>query len=271
MPAPSAGLSSWCGSGKGNNPVDASSAYTLITGASSGIGRAIAVRLSATMPLILHGRDEARLAETRGLCAAPDRHLCWRHDLREIDLAAGSLRALLAEHGATVAHFVHSAGMATVLPPRMITAAATAEIFNVNFISAAAICGLLTQKTVNQRQLRGVVFISSIWSKFSTRGHSLYGASKAALDGLMRGLALDLAPEVRVNSVLPGAVPSAMAAQGFADAEIAGNLHRDYPLGTGQAEDVAGLVAFLLSDEARWITGQQFVIDGGRTVNMSLK
>jgi NAD(P)-dependent dehydrogenase (short-subunit alcohol dehydrogenase family) len=106
---------------------------------------------------------------------------------------------------------------------------------------------------------------------FGVRGHSLYCASKAALDGLMRALAVELAPETRVNSILPGALDTSMSASALSDPQVAASLKANYPLGIGKPEDIANAVQFLMSDEARWLTGQEIVIDGGRTVNFSLK
>jgi len=143
------------------------------------------------------------------------------------------------------------------------------ESLNVNYVAAQQIISTLIKKRANPVPLRSVVVISSIWSQFGARGHSLYCASKAALDGMVRALALELAPEVRINSVLPGAVQTPMAEAALADPAIAGQLRRTYPLGIGQPGDIAGAVEFLLSTDARWITGQSFVVDGGRTVNMS--
>jgi NAD(P)-dependent dehydrogenase (short-subunit alcohol dehydrogenase family) len=87
----------------------------------------------------------------------------------------------------------------------------------------------------------------------------------------MRALAVELAPGIRVNSILPGAIQTSMADQAFADAAIVDKLNRDYPLGLGQPADIADAIEFVLSQKARWLTGQEIVIDGGRTVNMSLK
>lgn len=97
----------------------------------------------------------------------------------------------------------------------------------------------------------------------------VYGSSKAALDGLMRGLAVELAPKVRVNSVLPGAILTDMTADILNDEAVVRRMEGAYPLGLGNAEDISNTVKFLLSDDARWITGQQFYVDGGRTVNIT--
>lgn len=245
--------------------------YTLVTGASSGLGRAAAIRLSAERALILHGRDLERLEATRQACAAPERHVVWPFDLKKVEDLAASLTPLLAAAGRVVEAFVHCAGMVTVLPMKSVDHRVAQEIMNVNFFSAVEIVNLLLKKKINSGRLANVLFISSIWARTGAKAHAAYCASKAALDGLMRALAIELAPAVRVNSILPGAIQTTMAEQGFADPEILEKLRRDYPLGLGRPEDIADTIEFVLSERARWLTGQELVIDGGRTVNMSLK
>lgn len=246
-------------------------ASTLITGASSGIGRAAAIRLSRERHLILHGRDMQRLEETRQSCTAPENHILWQFDLTDLASLAESATLLLGNSGRSVEALVHCAGTISVLPMRSTDYRVVLETMTVNFLSAVEIVNLLLKKKVNGRELKNILFISSIWSRFGTRGHSAYSASKAALDGLMRALAVELAPEIRVNSILPGAVHTPMADPVFNDPELVARLKQDYPLGVGEPGDIADAVEFLLSEKARWITGQQMTVDGGRTSNMSLK
>ena len=247
------------------------STCTLVTGAASGIGRAVAVRLSAERRLILHDLNAAGLEETRQQCAMPDRHLSWRYDLREIEQLGPGLSALLSENHASVECFIHCAGIVTILPARSVDHNTAKDIMTVNFLAALDITSVLLKKLVNGMSLRSIVFISSIWSKFGARGHSLYCASKGALDSYMKALAAELAPRVRVNSVLPGAIETPLAVQAMSDPAIAAKWKRDYLLGLGKPEYIVDMVEFLVSDRARWITGQQIVVDGGRTVDMSLK
>jgi NAD(P)-dependent dehydrogenase (short-subunit alcohol dehydrogenase family) len=244
--------------------------HTLVTGASSGLGRSAAVRLSRERNLILHGRNRERLEETLRMCLHPERHVVWEFDLKHPGELAGSLTPLLAASGRAVESFVHCAGMVTALPMRSVDYSVAQEIMNVNFFSAAEIVHVLLKRKVNGQRLTDILFISSIWSRFGARAHSAYCASKAALDGLMRALALELAPGIRVNSILPGAIRTSMAAEAFADPIIVDKLNRDYPLGLGKPDDIADAIEFVLSQKARWLTGQEIVIDGGRTVNMSL-
>ena len=242
---------------------------TLITGASSGIGRATAELLSRGRRLVLHGRDTNRLEETRNRCANPDQHALWPMDLAQPDGIQASLPGFLSTQGLDVQCFVHCAGAMKILPMRQMDLRSARDIMNVNFFSAVEIIRLLLKKDINHRQLRNIVLISSTASNFGARGFHLYCASKGALDSLMRALAVELAPEVRANSVLPGAVRTGMTESMFSDPETAARLGADYPLGIGNPADIAAAVEFLLSDNARWITGQQLVVDGGRTVNIS--
>jgi NAD(P)-dependent dehydrogenase (short-subunit alcohol dehydrogenase family) len=243
--------------------------YTLITGASSGIGRAIAIRLAGERNVILHGRDAGRLDETGALCPESAKRLVWRFDLADPAGIESSLVKLLKDNDAVVDTFVHSAGLLTLLPLRAMTLAQMTEMMTVNFMSAAQIVNALVKKSNNDKKLRNVLFVSSTASKFGAKAFSIYSASKGALDSMMRSLAVELAPDVRVNSILPGGMKTRMTEQMYADPEIAGRIEKEYPLGLGMPEDIADLVSFLISDRARWITGQQFIIDGGRTVNIT--
>ena len=245
------------------------SKVTLITGASSGAGRRIAIHLSRSRRLILHGRDGARLLETRDLCERPAEHLMWNFDLRDGDRIEASLEPLLRDNQLAIEGFVHSAGTLKIQPLRLLDRGSAREIIDVNFMAALEILRLLVRQKINGKHLRGVVFISSTASRFGARGFSAYCASKGALDAFMRAAAVELAPRVRVNSVLPGATRSAMTAAMLSDTELRDRMETEYPLGIGDPDDVAWAVEFLLSDKARWITGQEFVVDGGRTVNIT--
>jgi NAD(P)-dependent dehydrogenase (short-subunit alcohol dehydrogenase family) len=241
----------------------------LITGASSGIGRETAVRLSQSRRLVLHGRDPDRLAETRAMCHRPEEHLCWNVDLNQVDAIDASLTQLIEKYRVAVADFVHCAGMLKIQPLRLSERALEQETLNVNFMSAVVILRLLIRRKLNGKHLRRVVFISSTASQFGARGFGLYCASKGALDAFMRAMAVELAPDVRVNSILPGTVKTAMTEAMLQDPELRLRMEAEYPLGLGEPPDIADAVEYLLSDKARWITGQQLVVDGGRTVNIT--
>ena len=225
--------------------------------------------LSQSRRLVLHGRDLARLEETRSRCHQPSAQFLWQQDLQVIDQVGAGLSQFLGQNHLGIEGFVHCAGTLKVLPLRAVERTMARTIMDVNFTSAVEIVRLLVQTKINGKHLCGVVFVSSTASTFGARGFNLYCASKGALDAFMRAAAVELAPGIRVNSVLPGAVGTAMTQAMLEDPEIRSRIVAGYPLGLGRPEDVASAVEFLLSDKARWITGQQLVVDGGRTVDIT--
>ncbi len=237
--------------------------YTLLTGASSGIGAAIAKRLGGECALILGGRDADKL---RALAGHDDRHLVWPYDLRDVDGIHASLIGLLEPHQATVDRFVHCAGVVKVMPARMMEPAVVQETMNVNVLSAIQILRTLLKKA-NHGALTNVLFISSTYSIRGVKGQALYSASKGALDAMMQSLAVELAPTVRVNSILPGGVRTPMSKHAFEDPQTLEKMKKEYLLRFGEVDDVVNMVEFMLSDKASWITGQKMVVDGGQTAH----
>jgi NAD(P)-dependent dehydrogenase (short-subunit alcohol dehydrogenase family) len=234
----------------------------LITGASSGIGEAIARRIGRTIPLILHGRDRERLQQLQARLPRPEEHILWVQDLTQAARIAPSLTEFLASTGAGVCHFIHCAGQFRPAPIAVSDPATVAREFQVNFFSAAAIIPILLDRSINPALLRAIVLLSSIATQLGAKGYSVYAATKGALDGLVKSLAPQIAP-TRINSILSGAIRTPSTAflyDGLGEAEV----NRGYPLGPGRAEDVACLAEHLISDDARWIDGQNLIVDGGR-------
>src|SRR4051812_37661069 len=122
---------------------------TLITGASSGLGRAIAARLSTSGRLVLSGRDVARLEETRRSCERPDEHVVLPLNLAEVPSIAAPLTECIASNKLEIEGFVHSAGVLKIMRMRSMDMNAALETMNVNFLAAAEIVRLLLRKPVN--------------------------------------------------------------------------------------------------------------------------
>ncbi len=234
--------------------------HTLVTGASSGIGRGIALALAQDRPVILHGRDRGRLEEARAACPGPG-HLVWAVDFAKAESVAEDFDGFLRATGAKVSALVHAAGIVRVGPTRLDSYGASLEAMNVNFLAAAELVKVLLKAAPNGKELRNILLISSIYSRLGAKGQGIYCATKGAVDAYVRALAAELSPHVRVNSLLPGAVLTPMA-EASPEAYLA-RCREAHPLGMGEIEDVVNYARFILSDGARWLTGQNIVIDGG--------
>jgi NAD(P)-dependent dehydrogenase (short-subunit alcohol dehydrogenase family) len=243
--------------------------FVLVTGATSGIGKEIAIQLSNNYNLVLHARNLEKLNDVGVLCNPANTILKWFNNLEEIDGVENSLASFITTNSIEIFKFVHCAGVMKMAPLKMSTLSVLQQTFNVNVFAPNLICKVLINKKSNNSALNSAVFISSNISNHGAKAMSAYGSSKSALDGLMRSLAIELAPKVRVNSVLPGAVETEMTKDILGNEEIKERMLAVYPLGIGSPNDIYQVVSFLLSENTRWITGQQFTVDGGRTINIS--
>ncbi len=241
--------------------------YVLLTGASSGVGRELAVSLSKSYHLILNGRDQQRLAETKEKCEKDA--LVWPYDLTQISMLEMALSEWIQNEKINISSYIHCAGLMKMVPLRSVVPGMIYDTFATNLFAPELITKVLTTRKINARNLKSIVFISSNISNRGASAFSVYGASKAGLDGLMRNLAVELAPNVRVNSVLPGGMITEMTKDLFSDETIKQQFEKNYPLGIGTPADIASMVEFLVSEKARWITGQQITIDGGRTTDIT--
>lgn len=244
--------------------------YTFITGASSGIGRAIAIELSKTDHLILHGRNKQKLEETMRLCSGSN-HVIWTYDLANVETLQSDFEKFIINGDYQIDKFVHCAGMVYLTAIKTINLASYRQIMDTNATSAILLTGSLMKRKVAGLSMKSIVFVSSIAATQATRGKSLYGSSKGILNSFARASAVELAPNVRINTVCPAAVHTEMADDIFNDPVAVAAMNHRHPLGTGKPEDVAGVVAFLLSDAARWITGSQVMVDGGASCDLTFK
>ncbi len=243
--------------------------WALVTGASSGIGRAVAIELSKLFNLVLNGRDVARLEETKSTCCQDARIMLWPLDISKVDGLSDSMAELIKDNDLRLTSFVHCAGVSRLLSLRGTKLDDFRDTFSTNVFAPFLIVQALASRRLNGDALKSVVFISSNISNRGSKAFAAYGASKSGLDGLMRCLVMELAPNVRVNSVLPGAVKTRMTEAVFANAEVIERMEKRYPLGLGKPVNIADAVIFLLSDKASWITGQQLTVDGGATIDIT--
>jgi NAD(P)-dependent dehydrogenase (short-subunit alcohol dehydrogenase family) len=166
--------------------------------------------------------------------------------------------------------WVHCIGAIDPKPIKYQTKVSTQALFTLNYNSATSVATELMKR--NRLNTGGaVVFLSSVSSHHPYRGGSAYAASKAALESFAKALALEWSSrQVRVNTLVCGLVKSPMyeASAAMYTAEEEAKITAKYPLGIGVPSDVALSCLFLLSDEARWITGAQLLLDGGLMLNV---
>lgn len=232
----------------------------LITGASSGIGRAIAIQCSNFgAQLILVGRDEKRLDETKQQCAG-DQHITIQQDLTDLKNLPGLIETLPILDG-----IVFSAGIIKRLPIKFIQPKPLQEVFEVNVFSIAEISRLLI-KAKKISEGGSMVVLSSVGSDHASLGNISYMASKGAINSFVKGLAFELAKnQIRVNAVLPGMIKTNLT-KGISEEDLSSEISR-YPLARfGNPEEVAYACIYLLSDASKWVTGTKLVIDGGLTL-----
>ncbi|WP_158657019.1 SDR family NAD(P)-dependent oxidoreductase [Helicobacter aurati] len=234
--------------------------FILLSGATSGIGRSIALALSEEYSLIVLARDTNKVHSLQNELNHNKKRdflplLC---DLSKID----SLSNILNQCGEnTIQAFIHCAGLRYVGYAKTFNYAEMLEVSNVNLFACMEIMKYLLKK--QKHSLQNCVFLSSAFSQKGEVGNSFYAATKGGLDSYMRSLALELAPKIRVNSIQCGGIfDTNMTNTLFTPAQKE-KILLSYPLGEGNKEDIVHAVRFLLSKQARWITGVGLQVDGG--------
>ena len=232
----------------------------LITGASSGIGRQIAIDLSNNgANLYILGRNRDKLVETKAMCSSEA-----DVDIICIDLVDKNFhKEFTSRIKCNIDGIVFCAGMVKLKPIAFVSNSDFDDHINVNFRSSVFITqNLLRNKLINAAS--SIVFISSVSSKKPIIANSLYSASKSAINSFAQSLALETASKkIRVNTILPGYVETDILKRSGSEEEIEKHLLQ-YPLGRfGEPKDISSLVCFLLSESASWITGAEITIDGG--------
>jgi len=232
----------------------------LVTGASSGIGRQVAISAAKMgASIILSGRNETELKKTLNELPG-DSHIIIPADLlQQID------REKLANEIPFIDGLVHCAGTVRPFPIKFLDQGKLDETLNINYEAPVLMmAAILKQKKINRNA--SLVFLSSISGQHPHKGGTLYAGSKAAIESFMKVLALELYPQgIRANCISPAMVKTPMydkAAEEMSHEEMEKHVSK-YPLGAGLPEDVANSVIFLLSPASRWVTGINLILDGG--------
>ncbi|RYZ87329.1 MAG: SDR family oxidoreductase [Proteobacteria bacterium] len=239
----------------------------IITGASSGMGKATAVLLSSLgANCVLLGRNQDRLDEVARLCEGDT--LAISQELSDFESYPGIIDRAFERFG-PIYGLVHSAGIEQTILLQQLRDDDLKSIFEVNVFSAVKLAGLITKKKY-RTETQSVVMIASVMGVVGNKALTSYSATKGALIAMVRSMALELAAKnVRVNAISPGHVRdsgmSEIMEKQLSD-EALKRIIDSHPLGLGTCDDVARSVKFLLSNESRWMTGQNLVLDGGYSI-----
>ncbi|WP_038077796.1 SDR family NAD(P)-dependent oxidoreductase [Treponema primitia] len=245
------------------NPFTLCGKVILITGASSGIGKSMAIECSKMgATLVITGRNEERLKETFQKLQG-NGHQMVATDLSNI---AQISKTWSDDNFSPFDGIVLNAGVNDKSPIKFISEKKIDHIFKINFYAPALLIQtILKNKKINDNA--SIIMISSVATNLAAISNALYAASKGAINSFMKVLALELSPRrIRVNCIQPGMVRTDILSK-YALQEELESWEKTYPLGRfGQPEDIAFPVIYLLSDAAKWVTGSIFTIDGGITL-----
>lgn len=248
------------------NPFSLEDKKILVTGASSGIGQAIAIWISRMGGQVaLLARSKEKLEKTFSLLEG------CNHRIVPLDLFSQeyeieeTIDNLIQEWG-LLHGMVHSAGLYVMSPLRSFRYEESEEIFKLNYNVFLLLSKFLVKKGKMLPQ-SSIVAISSVAGLKGNVALSLYGASKAALISSIRSLALEYASKgIRFNSICPGWVNTPMlksTREKLGEELFEQNIVSSHPLGLGTPNDIAYAAIYLLSDASRWVTGSSLIIDGG--------
>lgn len=245
------------------NPFSLEGKNILVTGASSGIGRATAIecsKLGATV--IITARNAVRLKETYDNLEGSG------HSMIEADLSEDSGLEKIVTSISEINGLVNVAGIVKTIPFQFIKKQDLEDIFAVNFIAPT----LLAKSIVKSKKIKkggSIVWVSSIDGPITAHGgNSIYAASKGAVSAMAKNMAVDLAPKnIRVNCVLPGMTETPLI---YGDSFTEENFEKDkaqYPLKRyGDPKEIAWAIIYFLSSASSFTTGGNLIVDGGFTL-----
>jgi len=239
----------------------------LVTGASSGIGASCSIRCSELgASIILLGRNKEKLIQIHEKLAPGD-HYVLPYDLTNLEEIEQALEGPLTKYG-KIYGFIHSAGIDITLPLSSLRKKDYQTIFTTNVTSGFEIARILSKKKFCAIDGASYIFIALVMGLVGEPAKIAYSASKGALIAGCRSMALELASKkIRVNCVSPAIVRTELVDKLFSDLPDGAidKIKSLHPLGFGTPIDIANACVFLLSDEAKWITGSNMVVDGGYT------
>ena len=242
-------------------PYDLTGRRILVTGASSGIGRACAIcAADLGACVVMTGRRAVALRETLSKCKGSG------HQIVTGDISSPGFVEELVKSAGTIDGLVHAAGIAPMCPVGMLDKDAVDSVMAVNYYSFLDLMKYYSKKKYRGERL-SIVAVSSVSFAAGWAGGAIYCGSKGALSASVRALAMELATKgIRVNAVCPSNIKTPLYDAGaldMSDEDALRELIKKQPLGLGEPEQVAWPVCFLLSDAASFITGVNLPVDGG--------
>lgn len=251
------------------NPFSLENKVIIVTGASSGIGAQCAIDCSKMgAKVVLVARNEERLKQTLEQCEEPSRHMILPLDLSSSEGLKEAVKDVVAKVG-KINGVVNCAGMSSVTPLKLVTDELLDQFFRTNVYSAINLSKEVTRVGNYDKEVGcSIILFASIMGLCGEKCKTMYSATKGALIAAARSMACELAKnKVRVNVVSPGAIETPINANlpHMADPELRKELEDKHLLGLGECSDIANACIYLLSDAAKWVTGQNFIVDGGYT------
>lgn len=246
-----------------NSPYSLNGKTILITGASSGIGQAVAIECSRMgANVVITARNKERLEQTRDKLSG-DNHFSFIADITNEEQLTKLVEQLPRLNGVCF-----SAGVGCTCPVTFASRKKFDSIFNINFFAQAELSRLLLKKKILEKN-SSLVFIDSIGGiSRITPGNAIYGSAKAALYSWSKYIAIEHGTRgIRSNCICPGMVETPLIHKGAITEEQLEEDRKKYPLQRyGTPTDIANATVFLLSEASSWITGTSITIDGGISI-----
>lgn len=241
------------------NSFNLSDKTVLITGASSGIGRAAAIKISQMGgKVMINGRNEKKLNETFNSLHGEG------HRMMAADLMNEEKIGRMVDELPPLDGVVHCAGITGHTPAQFIKPAHISNIFDVNYKAPVLITSLLLKKKKINKNA-SIVFVSSVTTRRPYFGGALYVSSKSAIEGYSKVLSMELAGKgIRSNCISPGYVKTAMVeeAEETVSKEVMERIEKQQLMGAGSPLDVANAIVYFLADGSRWVTGTNLLLGG---------
>ena len=230
----------------------------LVTGASSGIGEGVALLLNELGATVIGiARNMERLEGMKAKAKHPENVFLEQKNLTDDLAGLPQYVKFLREKYGKLRGLAYCAGIVPVLPLRALEADAIRDAFLINYDAPVMMAKGMADKRNNVGAGTSCVFISSVASVLSDKGHVIYSGTKAALAASVRSMAKEYASScIRFNCVSPSNIRTEKTTEEYVSTQI-----DQYPMGFGEPSDVANLITFLLSDETEWITAQNYVVD----------